>query len=86
MATLGIKLTINQMFCDIVVVIFVTKVCGSIVNAGDLRTVAVMGGDLSKGESLMPSTMQTNDHTGAGNNSGHSRSTYYSPIQSKSNC
>ena len=83
MATLGIKLTINQMFCDIVVVI---KVWGSIVNAGDLRTVAVMGGDLSKGESLMPSTMQTNDHTGAGNNSGHSRSTYYSPIQSKSNC
>ena len=83
MATLGIKLTINQMFCDIVVVIFVTKVCGSIVNAGDLRTVAVMGGDLSKGESLMPSTMQTNDHTGAGNNSGHSSSTYYSTISSK---
>ena len=46
MATLGIKLTINQMFCDIVVVIFVIKVWGSIVNAGDLRTVAVMGGDL----------------------------------------
>ena len=43
----------------------------------DLRTMAMIGGDLSRGETLMPSTVQTNDHTGAGNNSGHSRSTYH---------
>ena len=43
----------------------------------DLRTMAVIGGDLSRGETLMPSTVQTNDHTGAGNNSGHSRSTFH---------
>ena len=43
----------------------------------DLRTMAMIGGDLSRGETLMPSTVQTSDHTGAGNNSGHSRSTYH---------
>ena len=37
----------------------------------------VIGGDLSNGETLMPSTMHTKDHTGAGNNSGHSRSTFH---------
>ena len=55
----------------------------SIVDAIDLRTTAVMGGDLSRGEPLMPSTVHTNDQTGAGNNSGHSRCTYYSIILSK---
>ena len=52
-------------------------VVSTVDDATDLRTMAVIGGDTSRGETLMPSTVHTNDHTGAGNNSGHSRSTYH---------
>ena len=60
-----------------VLIIIVEFFLVSIVDVTDLRTMAVIGGDLSRGETLMPSTVHTNDHTGAGNNSGHSRSTYH---------
>ena len=40
-----------------------------------LSTMAVTGKDLSKGETRIPRTVHTRDHTWAGNNSGHSRST-----------
>ena len=57
--------------------VFIMVECFWVDEATDLRTIAVIGGDTSRGETLMPSTVQTSDHTGAGNNSGHSRSNYH---------
>ena len=82
-ATLGIKLVINQEIGCAIRLKSQKIFWVSIVDAGDLRTTAVIGGDLSKGETLMPSTVHTNHHTETGNNSGHSRSTFYSKVLSK---
>ena len=82
-ATLGIKLVINQEIGCALRLLSQNFFWVSIVDACDLRTTAVIGGDLSMGETLMPSTVHTNHHTGAGNNSGHSRSTFYSKVLSK---